>query len=174
MLRNRISRGIVFTILAACVLLIVPAPASAQRVFVGFGGPYWGGPYWGPYGWGYPAYAYGPYGYGVRPLGEVRLKSPTADAQIFINGSLAGRAHDLKKFYLAPGTYNLEQRAGSDVQKIKVYVLANRTVKIEFDKPGVPHNPVSAQPPASAEAPAAAPAPLPPPPPPPASAPPQQ
>lgn len=174
MLRNRISHGIVFAILAACVLLIVPAPAAAQRVFVGFGGPYWGGPYWGPWGWAPAPYAYGPYGYPARPMGEVQVKSPTGDAQIFINGSLAGRAHDLKKFYLAPGTYNFEQRTGSDVQKIKVYVLASRTVKIEFDKPGVPHNPVTAQPPAPAEAPAAVPEAVPapvPPPPPPASAP---
>jgi hypothetical protein len=71
-------------------------------------------------------------------LGEVHIKSPDSNAQIFINGSFAGRAHDLKRFYLVPGTYNIEQRIGTDVQKQRIYVLANRTLKLEFGKPGAP------------------------------------
>jgi hypothetical protein len=138
----RFSRAILFAALVASLLVIVPAPAAAQRVRVGFYGGYGfygGGPYWGPWGGYYPGYGYGYYP--GRPLGEVHLKSPDSKAEIYINGALAGRAHDLKRFYLAPGTYNIEQRIGSDVQKQRVYVIANRSLKLEFDKPGVVHNP---------------------------------
>jgi hypothetical protein len=138
----RISRTILLAALAASLLLLLPAAASA-RVGVGigfYGGPYgyWGGPYgyWGP--WGYPYYGY-PYGYyGGPPVGEVHIKSPDSDAQIYINGSFAGRAHDLKHIYLAAGTYNIEQRIGADRQRQRIYVVANRSVKIEFGKPGTP------------------------------------
>ncbi len=141
----RFSRALIFAALA--VALILPASASA-RTRVGIGVGFYGGyPYggYGPWGygpWGYPyygGYGYVPYGYGYngRPMGEVRIKSPDSNAMIYINGAFAGRAHDLKTIYLAPGTYNIEQRIGSDVQKERLYVLANRTLKIEFDKPGI-------------------------------------
>lgn len=166
---KQVSRAIVFAALVASLLVIMPSPAAAQRVGIGFYGGYWGpGPFWGPVGWGYyPGYAYGPYGYGGRPIGEVKIKSPDSHAQIYINGSLAGQAHDLKRFYLAPGTYNIEQRIGSDVQKARVYVVANRSLKIEFEKPGVAHNqpyvfPPTPPPPPPAREPAP---PVPPPPP---------
>ncbi|HVJ04219.1 MAG TPA: hypothetical protein VM578_00955 [Candidatus Saccharimonadales bacterium] len=141
----RFSRAVVLAALA--VALILPASAAA-RTHVGVGVGFYGGyPYgYGPWGygpWGYPyyayPYAYAPYGYGGyygRPMGEVHIKSPDSDARIYINGAFAGRAHDLKTIYLAPGTYNIEQRIGSDVQKERLYVLANRSLKIEFDRPG--------------------------------------
>ena len=80
-------------------------------------------------------------------MGEVRIKSPDSKAEIFINGSLVGRAHELKRMYLKPGTYDIEQHIGNDVQKQRVYVLAYRTMKIEFGKPGTP-SPKPAPPPA--------------------------
>jgi hypothetical protein len=140
-----------FALLAVC--LIIPATATAGvRVGVGFYGGYYG-PYYG-YGYGpYPYYGwggwgaypyYGPYGYGGAALGEVHIKSPDANAQIYINGSLAGRAHDLKTIYLAPGTYNVEQRIGPDVQKERIYVLANRSLKLEFGKAGSAPSPAPA------------------------------
>jgi hypothetical protein len=153
MSRIRISRTILLATLAASLMLLLPATASA-RVIVGFGVgfPVYGG-YWGPYGYpygpyGYPA-AYGPYGYGGRPIGEVKIKSPQPDAEIYINGSFAGRAHDLKHIYLAAGTYKIEQRIGTDVQKQRVYVTAYRTLKIEFGKPGTPNPPDMAPPPSA-------------------------
>jgi len=161
----RVSWFIVLVALA--VLMLVPMAASA-RVVVGVGfGPYWGPAYpwgwgWGPYygypyayaPYGYAPYGYAPYGYGGygRPLGEVQIKTPDSHAQIYVNGSYAGQAHDLKKIYLKPGTYNLEQHIGSDVQKQRVYVLANRTVKVEFGKAGTPSPPL-APPPADYAAP---------------------
>jgi hypothetical protein len=140
-----------FIILAALVvLMLIPASAAAQIGFgIGFYGPAYPWGYWGGYGYPYGPYAYAPYGYGYgsgRPLGEVKIKSPDSNAQIYINGSLAGRAHDLKRIYLKPGTYNVEQRIGGDVQKQRVYVLAYRSVKIEFGKPGTP-SPQPAPPP---------------------------
>ncbi len=134
MTQNKLTRTIVLGALFATLLVMVlPSPAfAAPRVIVGVYGGYYG-PYWGPWGWGYP----GPYGYyGGRPMGEVHVKSPNGDAQIFINGAFAGRAKDMKHFYLVPGTYIIELRNGADVQKVKVYVTANRNLKIEFDKPG--------------------------------------
>lgn len=147
--------SVALVVLAASLMLLLPATAAAHvRVGVGFGffGPVYPayyGPYWGPYPY-YPAY-YGPY-YGggyygggyygyprYRALGEVKIKSPEPDARIYINGSLAGRAHDLKHFYLKPGTYDVEQRIDNDVQSERIYVLADRTVKIEFGHPGEGH-----------------------------------
>ena len=138
---------IIALVLLAASLTLLPATAAAH-VAVGFG--FWGPvypayyPYWGPYPYyGYPYYGGyygGGYGYpGYRPLGEVKIKSPEPDARIYINGSLAGRAHDLKHFYLKPGTYDIEQRIDNDVQSERVYVLARRTVKIEFGHPGEGH-----------------------------------
>ncbi len=158
----RFSRTILLATLTASLMLLLPAMASA-RVFVGFGGPvyggYWGGPYgyWGPYGYpdgpyGYPGYGYP--GYGGRPLGEVHIKTPVSDAEIYINGSFAGRAHDVKRIYLATGTYRIEQRIGTDVQKQRIYVTAYRKINVEFGKVGTP-----------------SPAEMPPPPPPPGPAP---
>ncbi len=144
MSHNRFSRIFVLTVLAFAILL--PASAFARtRIGIGlgyYGGYGYGGPWgYGPYGYPY-AYGYSPYGYYPgRPLGEVHIKSPDSEARIYINGAFAGRAHDLKTIYLAPGTYNIEQRIGPDVQRERVYVLANRTLKLEFEKPGMGHPP---------------------------------
>jgi hypothetical protein len=155
MTKSRILRTILLTVIGASLLLMLPTPAAAQRFGFGFGfyGPVYPWGYYGPY-----PYAYYPYGYyGGRPLGEVHIKSPDSEAQIFINGALAGRAHDLKRFYLVPGTYNIEQRIGADVQKQRVYVIANRSLKVEFGKPGTANPAPPPPPPAPAEQPVPAP-----------------
>jgi hypothetical protein len=164
MSKIRLSRAVLLIALAASLFVMFPATASAAHIGIGVG--FYGGPYgWGPWGYPYPyGYApygyYGPYGYGPyggRPLGEVHIKGPDSNAQIFINGAFAGRVHDLKRFYLAPGTYNIEQRAGSDVQKQRIYVIANRSLNLVFDKPG--GAPAPLPPPASNPAPNNAPPP---------------
>jgi hypothetical protein len=136
----RVSRTVLLAGVAAALMLMVPATAAAH-VGVGFG--FWGPvypAYWGPYPYaypvyGYPYYGYG-YGYGYRPMGEVKIRSAEPDADIYINGSLAGQAHSLKKFHLRPGTYDIEQRIGGDVQHRRVYVIANRTIRLEFGPAG--------------------------------------
>ncbi len=147
--------------------MMMPVSASAGIGFgIGFFGPV--------YPWGYGYYPYGPYGYYApygyygspgRPVGEVRIKSPDPDAQILINGAMAGRARDLKRFYLFPGTYNVEQHIGNDVQKQRVYVIAHRSLRIEFGKPGTPSPQVAPLPPAPQASPDAEMAPQPAPPP---------
>ena len=146
---------IALAVLAASLMLLLPATAAAQvSVGIGFGlwGPVYPYGYWGSYPYHYPYYGpyyggyYGGYGGGYggyygypgysRPMGEVKIKSPVPNAGIYINGSLAGRAQDLKKFYLRPGTYDIEQRIDGDVQKERIYVLAGRTLKIEFAAAG--------------------------------------
>jgi len=148
MARNRISLTIFLAVLAAAMIVFAPSPAAA-RVHVGvYGG--WYGPYYpyGPYGyWGpyYAPYAWGPYGspydtpygYGARRLGEVHIKSPDRDARVYINGSYAGRAHDLKRFYLKPGSYTIELRlGGGQVMSHRIYVLADRSVRLDFTRAG--------------------------------------
>lgn len=132
---------------ALAVLMLVPATATAG-VGIGFGfyGPVYPWGYWGPGPYAYPyGYPYGPYpgygypaGYPPRPMGELRIKSPDSHAQIYVNGKLIGRAQELKRMYLKPGTYDIEQHIGDDVQTQRVYVVAYRSVKVEFGKPGTP------------------------------------
>jgi hypothetical protein len=152
MTKSRVFRTILLTTIGVSLLLMLPTSAAAQRFGFGFGfyGPVYPYGYYGPYPYGYYPYGY----YGGRPLGEVHIKSPDSEAQIFINGALAGRAHDLKRFYLVPGTYNIEQRIGTDVQKQRVYVIANRSLKLEFGKPGTASPPPPPPPPQPASAPA--------------------
>jgi hypothetical protein len=158
----RTSRIIVFAVLAVCFTLILPGAAFAgPRVGIGVGfgyGPFYPYGFYGP--WGSPYYGYAPYGPYGRPLGEVHIKAKQPDAQIFINGSYAGRAHDLKHFYLVPGTYYIEQRIGNDVQKERIYVLADRNVTLDFGRPAAP----SSTAPSGAPRPEANPQPPPPPP----------
>ena len=149
-MRHLWKHWMIALVLLAAWTVLLPAPAAAH---VGVGIGFWGYPayypygYWGPYPYGGPYYrAYygryygGYYGYpGYRTLGEVKIKSPEPDARIYINGSLAGRAHDLKHFYLKAGTYDIEQRIDDDVQSERIYVLADRTVKIEFGHAGEGH-----------------------------------
>ena len=121
-------------VLAAAVMMLIPASASARgfggRGFVGgyWGGPYWGGGYWGPY-------AYGPYwggGYYAYPYtGEIKLDTKVKDAQVIINGAFAGTTHDAKKMHLRPGTYDIQIREGGKTQfDQKVYVAGGRTVHL--------------------------------------------
>ena len=138
--------SVALLVLAASLVLLMPATAAARvhvGVGVGFFGPVYYHPYpygyWRPYPYYYPYYG-GYYGYPGYRVGEVTIKSPEPDAQSYINGSSAGRAHDLKKFHLKPGTYDIEQRIDNDVQSERIYVLADRTVKIEFGHAGEGHH----------------------------------
>jgi hypothetical protein len=159
MARNRISLTVFLAVLAAAMILFVPSPAAAHGRFGGgfYGGwygpypyGYWG-PYYAPYAWGpywSPYYGPGAYGYyGGRPLGEVRIKSPDKNASVYINGSYAGRAHDLKRFYLKPGAYTIELRTEGQVMSHRIYVVADRSVRLDFTRPGAGAEPPPAAPP---------------------------
>lgn len=100
---------------------------------LGFGHPYyWNGwwPYYGPYDYGYPGY----YGYSYRAqMGEVKLKVEPHNTQVYVNGSYAGEAGQLKTLWLAPGSYNLEFKANQHTIQDQVYVLAGKTLKIDVN-----------------------------------------
>lgn len=88
-------------------------------------GPGFYGPYWGPYyGWYYYPGASG-------NKGEVKFKSDDPTTKVYINGSYAGLAKELKSVWLRAGSYNLELRGSNNqVYKERIYVIANKTLKI--------------------------------------------
>jgi hypothetical protein len=107
---------------------------------------YWGGGYFNSFGyWGvgvgwpgyaYPAYgypypAYGGYGYDVN-TGRVRLDVQPRDAEVFIDGSFAGRVDDfdgrLQGLTLETGSYNVEiRKPGWETLTFDVRITPGRT-----------------------------------------------
>ena len=122
-------------VLAAALMTLAPLSAFAggrvvmvrPRAFVGsaYVGPYWGSPYWaGPY-WGPP-----PLYYDVN-AGTVKIDTKVKDAQVYINGALAGSTHDNRTMQLRPGNYRIEIRyAGETRFDQKVYVVAGKTLHL--------------------------------------------
>jgi hypothetical protein len=129
----------------------VPASAGVRlgTVSIGAGYGYFSGPYWPGY-WGgfYPGPFYGPWlapWYGdpfYAPVyllpqpdkGQVNLQTPDKNAEVYLDGAFAGTASDLKKFWLAPGVYQLEVRAaGVAPQEKRIYVLTGKTLKLRME-----------------------------------------
>ena len=145
--------GVTLVLLLAAGLL-VPATAAVRlgTISIGAGFGYYSGPGWGwggwypppVYGgwWGYP-YAspfydpfYGPAVYWTpQPnLGEVKLRSSSKDAEVYIDSAYAGTASKLKSFWLAPGVYQLEVRAtGQAAHQKRIYVLTGKTLKVNLE-----------------------------------------
>ena len=98
----------VLMLVAATVLALAPMTASAARVFVGVGGPYWGPAYYGSY-WG-PVYG----AYPSAVFGEVKFDTKAKDAQVFVNGAFAGTIKEAKTLHLRQGSYNIEVRRGGE------------------------------------------------------------
>jgi len=126
-------------LLLASVALIAMLPMTAAArgrvgVFVGpgyapFGWHGWNG-WHGPYGGWYP---YGPY-FATPNAGEVKFDTKVKDAEVFINGALAGTVGQLKTITMHPGTYEFEVRApGRAPFKQKVFVVAGKTTKLHPD-----------------------------------------
>lgn len=83
----------------------------------------------------YGPYMYAPYA--VQPnAGEVKIDTKVKEAEVFINGSLAGTAGKLKKMTLPAGSYNIEVREpGRSPFGEKVYVVAGKTIHLYPDMP---------------------------------------
>ncbi len=116
-------------LVAAAVMSLAPASASAARIFVGGGfGPYWGP---GPYYWG-PAY-----GYSYAPqTGEVKIDTHVKDAEVWINGAFAGTVKDVHTMHLRPGSYAIEVRhGGMEALSQQVYVTAGKTMHLHPELP---------------------------------------
>jgi hypothetical protein len=133
-------------LLGVSLLSVPPATAGVRLggISVGVGyssfyGPYyypyydpfwWGPPHWYPF-WG-PSFYTAPQG---RPMGQVKIESNDRLAQVYIDGAYAGTVQDLKKLWLDPGVYEFELRSeGKQPEQQRVYVLTNKTVKLEFGR----------------------------------------
>jgi hypothetical protein len=139
--------------LALALLLAIGSlsPASAGvrlgTISVGAGYGYYSGPVWPGY---YPPFFYDPFFYGPwigysffpSPIylvpqpdkGQVSLQGSDKDAEVYLDNAYAGTAATLKKFWLAPGVYDLEVRPKDQPPKKKrIYVLTGKTLKVSLE-----------------------------------------
>jgi len=130
------------------VLLLVgflrPTSAGVRlgSISVGAGYGYYGGPVWPEY---YPPLFYDPWfadPFFAPPVyflpqpdkGQVRLQSRYKDADVYLDSAYAGTTATLKKFWLAPGVYELEVRPKDQIPvKKRIYVLTGKTLKINLE-----------------------------------------
>jgi hypothetical protein len=118
--------------IAGGLLLSVAPTASAQRVHGRvvivrpFFGPYYD-PFFYPYGY-YPPY------YAVAPYGEVKIDTHLKNADVYVDGGLAGGVKDAKKLHLAPGNHKIELRNsdGQTLYEEEVAVTVGHTTKLHF------------------------------------------
>jgi PEGA domain len=136
---RRLSIALVL-LLAAGSLLPASAAVRLGGVSVGAGyaygfGPFWPGHPFGFYGpWFLDAF-YGPVILVADPArGQVNLQSPYKDADVYLDDAYAGTTSTLKKFWLAPGVYQLEVRPkGRAPQTKRIYVLTGKTLKVSLE-----------------------------------------
>jgi hypothetical protein len=114
--------------IALAAMMMPMAASAAVRGFIGFGPVY--RPYWGPYGYWGPYW--GPAYVTAYPVtGAVKVDTKMKDAQVFINGALAGTVGEVKTMHLRPGTYNISVKAPNVPEyNQKVYVAADKTVHL--------------------------------------------
>jgi hypothetical protein len=125
------------------------SPASAGvrlgTISVGTSYGYYSGPVWPGY---YPPFFYDPWGYSfgysffASPIylvpqpdkGQVSLQGSYKDAEVYLDNAYAGTAASLKKFWLAPGVYDLEVRPKDQTpNKKRIYVLTGKTLKVNLE-----------------------------------------
>jgi hypothetical protein len=92
--------------------------------------------------WGYRSYLFDPFlfspfargfatGFAYQPnMGEVKIQSSPANALVYIDGALAGRAGHLKSMWLDPGVYHFAVHDGARKYAQRVYVLTGKTLKL--------------------------------------------
>ena len=135
-------------LLTLALLLAIGArsPASAGvrlgTISAGAGYGYYPGPVWPGY---YPPFFYNPwiaYPFFASPVylvpqpdkGQVSLQGSYKDAEVYLDNAYAGTTATLKKFWLAPGVYDLEVRPkGQTPTKKRIYVLTGKTLKISLE-----------------------------------------
>jgi hypothetical protein len=93
---------------------------------------YWGmySPWYDPFymGWLHPGFYSG---FARQPnMGEIKLKEPSKDAEVYLDGAYAGTVQKLKNMWLEPGVYNLELRSGDRVFRKRIYVLSGKTMEL--------------------------------------------
>ena len=82
--------------------------------------------------WNCPFYSYSyPSNY-YQFLGQIKLDIDYKEADVFINGALAGESGKLKTMWVYPDNYTIEIRMpGFKVYEEKVFVIAGKTVYIK-------------------------------------------
>ena len=122
------------TLAGIALMMMLPMIGAARGRVAIFAAPGFG------YGWYGPEYAYYPgyYAWGstmaVPNAGEVKLDTKVKDAEVFINGSLAGTTGQLKTMYMRAGSYDVQVRApGRAPFEQKIYVVAGKVVKLHPD-----------------------------------------
>jgi hypothetical protein len=139
--------------LTLALLLAIGSLSSASAavrlgtISVGAGYGYYSGPVWPGY---YSPFFYDPWlydpwiGYSFFPSpvflipqpdkGQVNLQGSYKDAEVYLDDAYAGTAATLKKFWLAPGVYDLEVRRKDQTPKKKrIYVLTGKTLKVSLE-----------------------------------------
>ena len=126
------------------ISLLRPASAGVRlgAITVGAASGYYSGPVWPGY---YPPFFYDPwigYSYFGSPVfllpqpdkGQVSLQGAHKDAEVYLDSAYAGTAGTLKKFWLAPGVYDLEVRTKDQTsRKKRIYVLTGKTLKVSLE-----------------------------------------
>jgi hypothetical protein len=130
----------------AFLALVTWAPAaSARGIFLGsprylggFYGPVYYPGFFGPGRW------YGPWSgqvyYPGPPVGEVQIVTKHKGDSIYVDGGLAGRTGQLKKFPLRAGAHTIELRnsSGHAFYQERITVIPGKKLKIHTDYPGQP------------------------------------
>ena len=129
------------------LLATIPAAEARGGYRGGYRGgvtvrPYFGG-YYSPWGYGYPGYGgyYGGYygGFGInvhRNQGKLKIDTKQKDAEVYLNGSFAGSAKDMKSTWLKEGTYDLEVRGpGGERYAKQIYVVSGKTIHVRPEMP---------------------------------------
>jgi hypothetical protein len=139
--------------LTVAFLLAIGSLSSASAAVrlgattVGAGYGYYSGPVWPGY---YSPFFYDPYFYGpwlgssffASPVylvpqpdkGQVSLQGSYDGSEVYLDDAYAGTAATLKKFWLAPGVYELEVRPKNQPPKKKrIYVLTGKNLKVSLE-----------------------------------------
>jgi len=127
-------------LLATGSLLSASAAVRLGGISVGAGYSSGFGPYWV----GYPFSFYGPWFLDpfYSPVilvaqpdkGQINLQSRYENADVYLDDAYAGTTSTLKKFWLAPGVYELEVRPqGQAPHKKRIYVLTGKTLKVNLE-----------------------------------------
>lgn len=139
------SAGILLLLVTASgPLFTASAGVRLGTVSVGVGYGYYSAPIWSGY---YPAFFYDPwFGYPFAPYyspvyllpqpnqGQVSLRSSQRGAEVYLDNAYAGTTDSLRKFWLAPGVYELEVRPKDQTpQKKRIYVLTGKTLKVSLE-----------------------------------------
>jgi hypothetical protein len=108
--------------------------ASVDAGYGYYPGPFW--PAYSPFFYG-PPFLYGPSPIFLVPQpdkGQVSLQGSYDDSEVYLDNAYAGTAASLKKFWLAPGVYDLEVRPKDQPPKKKrIYVLTGKTLKVSLE-----------------------------------------